>query len=269
MKFKMDLQLFNDAEPIDSIGALDSLLSGNTQPQAEEENLDDAQAAPETPAADDVGGGQNLDSSADDTKDEPQADDGLEQERSKQNAAFARLRAESTQANKLINELAKALGIQESDPTKRQELLLHLAQEKLAKDSNVPVELYKELNMTKEQLAHMQQQQNQITARDKFTQLQKSFELDEKSLYAFAKQLDDEGINVVQDPNIDLEYYYYKMNRQALEEKRIQKAVEEALRNSNAAENKSTTPPRQQSKGGSEPAKVNSVSALEALFNGK
>lgn len=277
--FSIKLQLFNDG--INTVAGLDSLLAGNTPPQTDaadaatdadvdtaSQNLNDT---PATDGAGDVGGGpDNLDSPKDtDPNKADNTGDGLEQERARQNAAFAKLRAESAQANKLINELARALGIQENDPALRQQKLLSMAQEKLAKDSNVPVELYKELNYTKEQLAYMQAQQNQITARDKFMQLKTSFELSDQDLMAFAKQLDEQGISVVQDPGIDLEYHYYKMNRQALEQKRIQQAVEEALRKSNAADTNSTTPPKQQSKGGGETPKVNSVSALDLLLAGK
>ena len=262
---KLDLQLFSDG--IDTVGGLDSLLGGNTpepEPEPETDTTDDIQE----PSGLDDGGDPDLDSSEDD---EPKAQDDGDVQRQQQaaNSAFARMRVENTQYAKTLQELAKALGIQEQDPRKLGDMLVNMAQEKLANDANVPVELYQELHQTKEQLAAVQYQQNQIAAREKFMAVKETYGLDDKELVAFAKQLDEDDINAVMNPNVDLEYEYYKRNREAIEKKRIAQAVEEALRKSNAAEQNSTTPPKQQG-GNKEPVeKINNVSALEELLNNK
>lgn len=256
------------------LNALDSLLSGNTTTATPPvtETIEDVTPTTEDPTTidegtDDIdGGGQdNLESS----KDEPEDDDG-NKSKATQNAAFARLRTENKQLAATVQQIAQALGIKDKDPSKMGEALVQMAQAKLAKDNNLPVEVYRELTSTKEQLAELQMQQNTISARDKFTALKAEFELDDKQLIKFAGQLDAEGINIIQNPNVDLSYEYYRRNRKELEEKRIAKAVEDALKKSSTADAKSSTPSKQQGKStDTTPAKVNNISALNGLLDGK
>lgn len=273
--FKINLQLFADGN-IDSLDALNSLLDGNTSNQgADNSNNTNVQrpdgGQAQTPPSDDNtdGGGQNLEPSKDSSTTDDNNKDGGSQQR-KLNAAMARMRVENSQYQRTLQQIAQALGIKENDPVKLGDVLVNMAQEKLAKDANVPVELYKELHITKEQLAAIQYQQNQMAAKEKFMAVKQLYGLDDTALMAFAKQLDDEGINAVTNPNIDLEYEYYKRNREAIEQKKIAKAVEEALRNSQQADNKSTTPSTNKGapQSTSEP-KVNNVAALNDLLDGK
>jgi len=273
----LNLQRFSDGAF--DISALDSLLDGNTTntdpEEKDEKDLDtngqstatDGQAVADDGADSDApeGGGPDNLESPEGTESEGEG----EKQKAAQNAAFAKLRAEKTQYERTIKELAKALGIQEGDPSKLGNALIEMAQAKLAKDANVPVELYKELNATKEQLAIVQHQQNQVTAREKFMGVKEQFGLDDKELIAFAKELDDAGINLIENPDIDIEYEYYKRNRQAIEQKRIQQAVEEALRKSTMADEKSTTPTKAKGKPAGPETKVDNVSALNDLLDGK
>jgi hypothetical protein len=260
------------------VNALDELLSGNTtnnEPETTPEETDDVEPTEDTTVETTDGGGQdNLESSeepAQETDKKPESDEGVDKQQAQasHNAAFAKMRKENTRLSRTVQQMAQALGIQEDDPAKVSEVLVEMAQNKLAKEANLPVEVYKELNQTKEQLHMLQLQQNQVTAREKFAGLKAEFDLDDKELIKFATQLDDDGINVVQNPNVDLTYEYYKRNRQALEEKRIAKAVEEALRKSNTADSKSSTPGNQQGKKADAEGKVNNVSALNDLLNSK
>lgn len=261
---------------MDELDLLNSLLEGKTpeQPATPPENSDAAATATEDAAA---GGDPNLgteDKPADPPVDKPAEDkpadpDTANQDQVKKDAAFARMRIENQQNNKILNDIAKALGIDEKDPILRAQKLQDLAVTKLAKEAAVPVELYKELNSTKEQLATVTQQQNEITARDKFFQLQKDYSLTQDELVKFAQALDAQGVSVVDDPNTDLDYYYYKLNRTSIEKKRIDAAVEEALRKSNTADTKSSTPNTQTSKQTGEPAKVNDIASLNAFLEGK
>lgn len=254
---------------------LDQLLSGNTPPANDPAPAADPQPgtdpAPTNPNPADpaAGGDPNLE---DPTKkvEEPKVDP-VPAVDPKLNAAMAKLRTEASRSNKIITELAKALGISETDPTKLGDQLLDLAYKKIAAANNAPVELVKELDQTKEQMQMLQMQQNQITAREKFMSVQQTYGLTQDELVAFAKQLDDQGVMVVNDPSIDLNYLYYSFNQQAIIDKRIKEAVEAALKTSNTADQKGSTPPAKgsPSSGDPEPPKVNSVNALDALLGGK
>lgn len=265
-------------DQINSIADLDALLGGNTSPEpattppATEPQPTEPAAAPIDVAATEPeggGGDPNLEPPAEPAQ--PAADGG-EAERARQNAAFAKMRAENAQLQKTLNQLAQALKIEETDPVAKASKLLQLANEKLAKESSLPVEVFNELNQTKEELAVVRRQQNIALARDKFINLKTTYELSDQELQQFAKQLDEQGIAVVDNPDgVDLEYHYYKLNRNAIEQKRIAAAVQAALTKSNTADQKGSTPSKQSGKP-SDPApeaKVNNVAALNALFDGK
>lgn len=276
MNRPFNLQLFADGD-VDPFSALDQLLEGKTPPATDPPVTDppapNTDPAPNNNDADDpaAGGDPNLDDPAkkdDPNKTEPKPDPAHD---AKINAAMAKLRTEAAQSTKVINELAKALGITETDPAKRAEVLLDLAYKKIAAANNAPVELVKELDQTKEQMQQLQMQQNMITAREKFSSLQQKYNLTQEELVAFANELDAQGIAVVQDPTIDLDYLYYSRHQEALIEKRIQAAVEAALKTSNTAKTNGSTPPPKSSKTDDnvDPPKVNSVNSLDALLAGK
>lgn len=267
MNRPFDLQLFADGD-VNSLDALDQLLSGNTQ-QTTEPTTEPTTDPASTTNTDPAGGDPNLDDPAktDPAKEEPKPDPVQDP---KLNAAMAKLRMEAAQSSKVINELAKALGITETDPTKRTEVLLDLAYKKIAQANNAPVELYKELDQTKERMAQLQMQQNVTIAREKFFDLQTQYSLTQEELVDFANKLDEQGIILQNDPNVDLNALFIQMNFNTLLEKRTKAAVEAALKTSNKADTNGSTPPASTSKGGDpEPPKVNSVSALDAILAGK
>ena len=280
-ELKIDLQLFNDKDPdpIGTVASLDDLLNGNTDSKDPEPDNKDPE-----PPEDKTGGDPSLEPSEDpEPNQDPEPDEGGDQgtdkdkqepdggqpdeQQAKQNAAFARLRKEATDYRKAIDSISKALGIEEGQDGDKVEKLINMAHEKLAKQDDVPVKVFKELEETKTQLQSLQQEQNLRTAQNKFMDLQKQYGLEQDDLMKFAQTLDNEGIKVIEDPNIDLEYEYYKRNRQAIEEQKINAAVEAALKGDKAADKKSTTPSKQSSKGSPEPKKVNSVDALNELLD--
>ncbi len=284
-ELKMDLQLFNDKDPdpIGTVASLDDLLNGNTDskdPEPDDQGDNDDQKPeggndePSNPE-DNSGGDPSLEPSdqGQPEGDEPEgdvkdkSDGGVPADQAKQNAAFAKLRKEATDYKKAIDSISKALGIEEGQDGDKVKKLVDMAHERLAKQDNVPVEVFKELEQTRTQLASLQQEQNLRTAQSKFMKLQEQFGLEEEQLMQFARTLDTEGISVIEDPKIDLEYEYYKRNRQAIEEQKINAAVEAALKGDKAADKKSTTPSKQSSKGNPEPKKVNSVDALNELLD--
>lgn len=284
-ELKMDLQLFNDRDPdpIGTVASLDDLLNGNTDskdPEPDDQGDNDDQKPeggndePSNPE-DNSGGDPSLEPSdqGQPEGDEPEgdvkdkSDGGVPADQAKQNAAFAKLRKEATDYKKAIDSISKALGIEEGQDGDKVKKLVDMAHERLAKQDNVPVEVFKELEQTRTQLASLQQEQNLRTAQSKFMKLQEQFGLEEEQLMQFARTLDTEGISVIEDPKIDLEYEYYKRNRQAIEEQKINAAVEAALKGDKAADKKSTTPSKQSSKGNPEPKKVNSVDALNELLD--
>lgn len=265
-----------------NVNALDSLLDGNTiDGQSTDatvvntsgEGSEPGQDVPPTGGQSETnesgepteGGDPNLELSGEDAS----ADEGAQQQASAQNKAFAQMRVQLTKYDKTLKELAKALGVDGSDPNQLSDNLINLAQTKLAEQNNVPVELYKELEDTKERLAAMETQQNESLAVDKLLAVRDSYGLSQEELVAFAKQLDADGIMLANNPHIDAEYEYYKRNREAIEKKRIAAAVEEALKGSSQADQQSSTPTNLQGKAATGDAKINNVSALNEFLDTK
>jgi len=186
----------------------------------------------------------------------------------KNDAAFAKLRIEATESNRVIMELAKALDLDVKDPVAARQMLLNMSSQKLAEKAQLPVDVYNELNSTKDQLAQIQYQQRQVSVRESLLDIKTRYNLDDKEILNFANTLDAEGVNPLIDPSVNLDYEFYKRNAQALEKKRIDKAVEEALRKNNTAEQHSSTPSKAQ--GGTPPApasgKINTVAGLNDLL---
>lgn len=272
---------------INSISGLDALLAGNppaAQPNNESPPTEAPEPATETPEATDPtdagettdpapqgdagnGGDPNLESEGGTEKPEEGVPNPQE---SKANAAFARMRTEMSEANKVIMQLAKALDLDVNDPIAARQMLQNMSANKLAEKAQLPLEVYNELNTTKEQLAQIQYQQRQVQVRDSLLGIKDQYGLSDKEIMDFANKLDAEGVNPIQNPNVDLEYEFYRRNRDMIEKKRIEKAVAEALRKSNTADKHSSTPSKQQGKGAGigETPKVNSVSALNDLLKG-
>lgn len=265
------------------VNALDSLLDGNTtNTTVTEDGTETNTGAEGSQLGQDVppiegeqstnsdtgetteGGDPNLESSTEDAAE----DEGAKQRASAQNKAFAQMRVQLTQYDKTIKALAKALGLDTNDP-RLNDNLINMAQTKLAQQQNVPVELYKELESTKERLAAMEIQHNESLAVDKLMGVKEAYGLTQEELVKFAKQLDQDGISLAANPHIDAEYEYYKRNREAIEQQKINAAVEAALKGASQAETQSTSPNKLQGKGSTDEPKIDNVSALNDFLENK
>lgn len=279
---KFNLQFFAEGEEdsISTVDGLDALLNtGNTSEEetgAEETDETDSEDNDEDQeSGNDSGGDQSLngedDTDAEDDKEEDEKDTQPKKTEpdAKANAAFAKMRTENVNLKKTVQQIAKALGI---DPNKPDVLdnLTKMAAKKLAEEAKLPVEVYNELTATREQLSQLQQKQNIETARRKVYDLRTAYSLDDNSVGTFLDQLEAEGIDPIANPEIDLEYHYYRMNKDAIIEAEREKARQEAIRSSAGSKTKTSKTK------GSTPAsqidsdeKIDTVKGLDALLNGK
>lgn len=165
----------------------------------------------------------------------------------KQEYAFAQMRTQNTQLFGLLSKVAQAAGIEFKD---NNELLTKLNDDalgKLAKAQNVPVELLKRLEQLEQTDKVYQAEQLKNSALIGFQKVKDAYGLTDDELRGFAAELDTKGKNPFLT-QVDLEAEYRLNHFQDILKKETAKAVEEALKKSNAADKHSSTPNNAQGK---------------------
>jgi len=276
---KFNLQFFAEEDgedtEISAVNQLDLLMdAGKTDAdlQEDDENPEEDDAPEKEADETDKGGDQDLtDQEDEDTEaeDEP-VEKAVKQQApadKKAAAAYAKLRTDNAKLNKTIMQIAKALDL---DTSKGDVLvgLSNLAANKLAQKENLSVEVYNELNTTREQLQELQRKHNVDAARKQVYDLKVKYGLEEDDLGTFLDSLDAEGVNPIDDPSIDLEYHYYKMNKDTILDTVKEKARQEALKSSLAG--KANKPGKLTGKRAPDnDKKIDSVKGLDELMAGR
>lgn len=217
-------------------------------PNADDPNKDDPNKG--DPGADDPNAG-----------DDPNKDDPNKDKTSKQEFAFAQMRTENTQLkaqlkqfDSTIGKLADALGITEADPEKRMAALVDGALGLISKRDNIPKEYLQRMDSLEANAQQHAEQRRAQTAIEQFGQVQADFELSEDQLMAFAQELDTiEGANPFLNDGVDLVKIYRDLHYDEIMQRKIDAAVEAALKADQAANDTSSTP----TKGGRKAADAN------------
>lgn len=166
------------------------------------------------------------------------------------NQAFAQMRINN---RKMQNALAAVLQQHGLDPAlaNNPDQLIQDAEnarlEEEAKKQKVPAELLKRLTQLEHASLVNEQKRLADAALAGFQAVKTKYNLDNKDISAFAKQLQDAGTNPFeQEMDLDLHYRLHNLDKIIAAES--QKAVEAALRNQNAAQQHSTAPSTVQGK---------------------
>jgi hypothetical protein len=166
------------------------------------------------------------------------------------NQAFAQMRINN---RKMQNALAAVLQQHGLDPAlaSNPDQLIQDAEnarlEEEAKKQKVPTELLKRLSQLEQANLVNEQKRLSDAALAGFQAVKTKYNLDNKDISAFAKQLQDAGTNPFeQEMDLDLHYRLHNLDKIIAAES--QKAVEEALRNQSAAKQHSTAPSTTQGK---------------------
>jgi hypothetical protein len=197
-------------------------------------------------------------------------DDQAAQQRSqqdKQNYAFGQMRTQINELTSLLGRIANANGIEYKDS---KELLSKLTDDtisKMAQKQNVPVELLREIETLRQDSQLFKQQQLRNAAAIGFQNLQDQYKLTQQQLEQFAVELDQKGKNPFSQP-VDLVQEYKTLHFDEILQNEIKKAVENALKQSSAADQNSSTPGKQQGGGSGVGDKITTVAGLSALLDG-
>lgn len=185
----------------------------------------------------------------------------------KQNYAFGQMRTQINELTSLLGRIASANGIEYKDS---KELLSKLTDDtisKMAQKQNVPVELLREVETLRQDSQMFKQQQLRNAAAVGFQNLQEQYKLTQQQLEQFAVELDQKGKNPFLQP-VDLVQEYKTLHFDEILQNEIRKAVEDALKQSSAADQNSSTPGQRQGGGSGSGERITTVAGLSALLDG-
>lgn len=247
------------AQTIDSVDALNGVL------EAMQDNPDDStdSTEPETPAAEPETPAGN-----EGTQTEPEVTKNNATQEQKQQYAFAQQQHEITELTELLKTMADATGIKYDN---KKDLVAKLKDKALvdrATQQNIPVELLREVEQLRADSNQWKQYQHEQRAMQGFNKVQADYGLDQSALEAFAVELDAAGRNpFTQDIDVVAEYKARHIDE--IVQRRVEEAVQAALKRDAGAQNNSSTPSAMQgSAGTSTPEKMTTVAQLNALLGG-
>lgn len=180
--------------------------------------------------------------------------------------AFAQMRVENAQSKALLAKVAQAAGIEFTDEADLIAKLNSDALTKLAEKQHVPVELLTRMEQLELDSKAYAEEKLQVAALQGFQTLKDSYSLTDEELQGFAAELDENGKNPFQEP-IDVISEYKLTHYDEIMQKKIDAAVQAALKTSNAADTHSSTPGNSKGKGGNGTEKVTTVQSLDKFLD--
>lgn len=185
----------------------------------------------------------------------------------KANQAFAQLRVENTAFKNTLQNVANILGISDvKDPMALAEAIQAKALEAQAKKENVPLEMLQRLSKMEQLEQEITQEKLRTKAVSGFEQIAKEFQLAEADVLAFAQQLQEIGMNPLEQ-EFDMVAVYRTLNWETLMAKAVEKGRQEEAARAAKAGQHSTEPGA--IVGGTPGAqdKISTVKELDNLFN--
>jgi hypothetical protein len=195
-------------------------------------------------------------------------DEGQNQNQANKSAqAFAAMRVELSQKNKMLEGVATVLGLDPKSKDSMSQLQSKLT-EALAKKQGIPTETLERLN----KLEEMEQQRNIEQTRNNafmgFQQVKTKFNLTDQQLQEFANELVADGKNPFVTP-LDLMTEYKLRNFDKLLEQAKTQGAQAEIERSAKANNNASTPGTNQGAGasGQELDKITTIKQLNDWFN--
>lgn len=223
-------------------------------PGAGEQDTTDGESGDEGASKDGDNAGESGDNQDDQNK-------GANAQVNKQSQAFAAMRVELSQKNKMLENVATILGLDPKSKDSMSQLQGKLT-EALAKKQGIPTETLERLN----RLEEMEQQRNVEQVRNNaflgFQKVKTQFKLTDDELQSFANGLVSDGKNPFVTP-LDLVTEYKLRNFDKLLEKAKEQGAQDEIARAAKANNNASTPGKKQ--GGAtnpDPDKITTVKQL-------
>jgi len=182
--------------------------------------------------------------------------------------AFAKMRVENKNLQKMVEGIAEVLGIQDTkDPEAVNNAIKDKILEAQAKKAEVPKEMLARLQYLEEKDAAAEETNNRNAAFHQFQQVKSNFNLSDKELEAFATELQMAGLNPFAN-KLDLVKEYKNLHFDTLVQNEVAKAVANEMKRSTKASTQGTTPSSNQNPGGNNTGteKITSVNELTNWF---
>lgn len=187
---------------------------------------------------------------------------------SKMNLAFGQMRKENKELQNTLIKVAKAYGIDASNPKEVIEKLNQDVLTKQAEQQKVPVELLTRMQTLEEQNNAFLEAQRQQALTNGFITLATEYNLDEKALTSFATELDAAGFDLVSQ-DIDIVQLYKSVHADDIIAAKVKAGIEQALKKSNEADTHSTIPGKNQNAGGGgTQTKIENMAQLNSFLDG-
>lgn len=183
----------------------------------------------------------------------------------KQQYAFAQQRHEITELTELLKTMADANGIKYESKADLVAKLKDKALVERATQQNVPVELLREVEQLRADSNQWKRYQHEQAAMTGFNKVATEFGLDQAGLEAFAVELDQAGKNPFTS-EVDVLAEYKSRHLDEIVARKVQAAVEAALKGDAQASAQSSTPSQQQGSGDGGTEKITTIAQLNALL---
>ena len=233
----------------------------DTQPSAPESdvntNSNPAETNPPAPAQTDA-------ATDGDATGEPANANEVNEENQRQARAFAEMRSTINKYSKVFKQLQPMMGVNSEDEVI--ERLLNAGLNVQARSQNVDPSLLKRMQDLEDQNASMMAEQKQKAVIESFGLLQKDFNLTNKEVMSFAKELDQKGVDLFK-VGVDICTLYRGMHHDDIVKKQLETEKQKWIAEGAAANSAPSVNPNTGKKNNQGKTEINTMGELESLFN--
>ena len=247
------------------------LDSTESEEQLEDENVEGTDEAEET--EDDSEETVEESDESEESEEEEDSDSNEEasnKSRSQQNFAFAKLRSENKELNKVLRDVGQILGLDSgADSSKILDGVKQAVLQQKAKDQGVPVETLQKIAELENLVEENRRIKLEKDTSERFTELIDEFNLSEEQVNAFTSYLIENNLNPLEGIPVDLKAEYLKLHWSEMLKAAKDEAVQsEVKRREKAAKHSGGGVPSKKGDA-SNPGdyEISSVKELDAFFN--
>lgn len=195
---------------------------------------------------------------------EPPAAPPADPQPDKNAAAFAQMRIQNTNYQKMLTNIAGVLGIQNTnDPEQMMQALQQMVTKAQSKSTGIPEDFIQRQRETEEKVARYEQEQLKTQAYLSFQKVKDTYALTNQEVSSFADKLLEAGKNPFSTP-MDLLNEYRSLYFDQILAKEREKAIQAEAERAAKANTHSTQPPTKDGKAVGDPAKISTVKEFES-----
>lgn len=260
-----------NASDVNDMGDLNSLLdgldsgTGDTGTEDNDNQTDDEDPEEAKRKADEAAAAADQ-SGAGGTDDQSQQDQQSQGQQDKAHLAFVQMRTQNATLMKTLKTFAANNGIEYTDEADLLSKIQDQDLTKRAEEAKVPKEVLERMERLEKRDQEYSKEQLKTKALIGFQKVKDTYQLTPAELQEFGDKLFDSGNNPF-ETDLELEKEYRNMYFDQIIQKRIDAAVEEALKRDSAARKNGSNPNEKRGAGSQTGKEVNTVGDLNALLD--